>query len=189
MKNTLCDLDKDQLVIIPDVHGRDFWREAVRLRTDAEFLFLGDYLDPYPHEGISRDKAFAGLLDIIAFKEANPEKVTLLMGNHDLHYLYPNLMGSRYDYVNAGREANQIHVVTKDGVSMSAKNIVLRNPDYPDFCCNYETYTNDLFLECELLGELKSYQPNETACIKERWELSTTEWSPEKVIDEFVSKI
>ncbi len=63
------------------------------------------------------------------------------------------------------------------------------NVNYPDFCCNYETYTNDLFLECELLGELKSYQPNETACIKERWELSTTEWSPEKVIDEFISKI
>jgi len=106
MKNTPCDLNNDQLVIIPDVHGRDFWREAVRLRPDAEFLFLGDYIDPYPHEGISRDKAFAGLLDIIAFKDANPEKVTLLMGNHDLHYLYPNLMGSRYDYVNAGRNAS-----------------------------------------------------------------------------------
>jgi hypothetical protein len=64
-----------------------------------------------------------------------------------------------------------------------------KNVNYPDFCCNYETYTNDLFLECELLGELKSYQPNETASIKEKWELSTTEWSPEKVIDEFISKI
>jgi len=63
------------------------------------------------------------------------------------------------------------------------------NISYPDFCCNYETYTNDLFLECELLGELKSYLPNETACIKEKWELSATEWAPEKVIDEFISKI
>ena len=60
---------------------------------------------------------------------------------------------------------------------------------YPDFCCNYETYTNDLFLECEILGELKSYLPGETASIKEKWELSTTEWAADKVIDEFVSKL
>ena len=61
--------------------------------------------------------------------------------------------------------------------------------DYPDFCCNFETYTNDLFLECEILGELKSYQPGETASIKEVWEISGVEDSPEKFIEEFVSKI
>lgn len=61
--------------------------------------------------------------------------------------------------------------------------------EYPDFGCNFETYTNDLFLECELLGELKAYQPGETASIKEKWELSTTDWAAEKVIEEFVSKI
>lgn len=43
--------------------------------------------------------------------------------------------------------------------------------NYPDFCCNFETYTNKLFLECELLGELKSYEPGETALITENWEL------------------
>lgn len=43
--------------------------------------------------------------------------------------------------------------------------------EYPDFCCNFETYTNKLFLECELLGELKSYNAGETAVIREKWEL------------------
>lgn len=43
--------------------------------------------------------------------------------------------------------------------------------NYPDFCCNFETYTNRLFLECEILGELKSYEPGETALITEKWEL------------------
>lgn len=61
--------------------------------------------------------------------------------------------------------------------------------DYPDFCCNFETYTNDLFLECEILGELRDYQPGETASVKEKWELTTTSWAPDKVIEEFVSKI
>ena len=96
---------EDQLVIIPDIHGRDFWREAVRLRPDAELVFLGDYLDPYPHEQISRDTAFKGLQDIIAFKEAHPDRVTLLLGNHDLHYLYLKMISCRFDYVNADRNS------------------------------------------------------------------------------------
>lgn len=43
--------------------------------------------------------------------------------------------------------------------------------NYPDFCCNFETYTNGLFLECELLGELRSYDNDETAIIQEKWEI------------------
>ena len=39
-----------------------------------------------------------------------------------------------YDYINAGREANQIHVTTKDGRSVSSKKIILRNCDYPEYC-------------------------------------------------------
>ena len=97
------------LVIIPDVHGRTFWREAVRTHPDDGFIFLGDYLDPYPHEDISREDAFAGLLDIIDFKKRNPDRVTLLLGNHDLHYLYPEMMGSRYDFRNAERNAHLFH--------------------------------------------------------------------------------
>ena len=66
------------LTIIPDVHGRPFWRDAVHTRPDDDFIFLGDYLDPYPDEGVSREDAFAGLLDIIEFKKRNPDRVTLL---------------------------------------------------------------------------------------------------------------
>ncbi len=46
-----------------------------------------------------------------------------------------------------------------------------KNMEYPDFSCNFETYTNHLFLECELLGEMRSYAPNETAIIREKWEI------------------
>ena len=61
--------------------------------------------------------------------------------------------------------------------------------EYPDFCCNFETYTNDLFLECEILGELRTYQPGETASVREVWEISGLKDSPEKYIEDFVSKI
>lgn len=95
-----------KLIILGDVHGRTFWREAVKRNPDQEFIFLGDYLDPYPKEGFSDKDAFQGLEDIISFKREYPDKVTLLWGNHDLHYLYPEMMCSRFDIDNAVRNAH-----------------------------------------------------------------------------------
>ena len=96
---------QDNIIIIPDVHGRSFWKEAVEKYPLEQFIFLGDYLDPYPDEGFSEGEAFQGLQEIVRFKEEHPGKVTLLWGNHDLHYLYPEMMGSRYDIRHAERNA------------------------------------------------------------------------------------
>ena len=90
------------IIIIPDVHGREFWRWAVAHRKEEDsVIFLGDYLDPYEGEWIYWSDAYQGLLDIIALKRENPEKVVLLFGNHDLHYLFPVLRGSRYNEFQA----------------------------------------------------------------------------------------
>lgn len=40
---------------------------------------------------------------------------------------------------------------------------------YPDYSCNFEVYTNSLFLECELLGEKREFSQNEEAVISENW--------------------
>ena len=96
-----------KLIIIPDVHGRSFWRDTVKRNPGEEFIFLGDYLDPYPDEGYSDEDAFRCLEDIISFKKEKPDRVTLLWGNHDLHYLYPEMMGSRFDIDNAIRNAHK----------------------------------------------------------------------------------
>lgn len=40
---------------------------------------------------------------------------------------------------------------------------------YPDFSCNFEVYTNDLFLECELLGEKRKFATGEEAVLCEKW--------------------
>ena len=74
-------------IVIPDVHGRDFWRSAVRGREEEKIIFLGDYVDPYSWEGITPHVAFLELQDIIEFKKAHPDNVVLLLGNHDLGYL------------------------------------------------------------------------------------------------------
>ena len=36
------------LLIIPDIHGRSFWKKAVEENIDrvSKVIFIGDYLDP-----------------------------------------------------------------------------------------------------------------------------------------------
>lgn len=80
----------DNILIIPDVHGRNFWRKpASHIDQYGKVIFLGDYLDPYPYEHISFEKALAEFKDIIELKRSHPDKVVLLLGNHDIHYLWP----------------------------------------------------------------------------------------------------
>ncbi len=42
-----------------------------------------------------------------------------------------------HDYITSGRGANVIHVTSKDGHTMSEKEVLLKNADYPDFCSNH----------------------------------------------------
>lgn len=70
-------------IIIGDIHGRDIWLDIIDQPFDR-VIFLGDYVDTHHH--ISGLEQIDNLRSIIAFKEANPTKVTLLIGNHDYHY-------------------------------------------------------------------------------------------------------
>ena len=90
-----------QILIIPDVHGRTFWKEAVAKYLDLSIVFLGDYLDPYSHENISSDEALTNFEEILAFKQANMDRVTLLIGNHEIHYFDTAYEFSRKDTLNA----------------------------------------------------------------------------------------
>lgn len=94
-----------KILIIPDVHGRTFWKSALKSGDYEKIVFLGDYTDPYEMEGITNREALKNFKSIIAFKQQNPEKVVLLLGNHDLHYYseyyYELAGGVRYDPVSA----------------------------------------------------------------------------------------
>ena len=48
-------------IVIPDVHGRKFWRDVVKGNEDKRIIFLGDYLDPYGMEGISPEDSYKEL--------------------------------------------------------------------------------------------------------------------------------
>ena len=78
-----------QILIIPDIHGRKFWRNPVQKHLndpDTHIVFLGDYLDPYRDiDNITAEKAFEEFKELIKTVK-NSNNVTLLIGNHDYHY-------------------------------------------------------------------------------------------------------
>lgn len=77
-----------QILVVPDVHGRLFWKEPVMKYLDVvdKVVFLGDYLDPYEGEEGLADDIFENMMEIVRLKRNNREKVVLLKGNHDQHY-------------------------------------------------------------------------------------------------------
>ena len=86
---------KREILVVPDIHGRDFWYPALDYK--GEVIFIGDYTDPYPQEGFEEKDAYEGMLKIIEFKKQNPDRVTLLIGNHELHYYNRYYMAGRFN--------------------------------------------------------------------------------------------
>lgn len=92
-----------KIIIVPDVHGRDFWRQAINSDAD-KIIFLGDYLDHYPDESTYYHD-IANFLEILDFKRKFPDKVILLIGNHDFAYYNEEIYRSeeywcRHDHKN-----------------------------------------------------------------------------------------
>lgn len=86
-----------KILIIPDVHGRDFWMTSCEHPEKYDkIIFLGDYHDPYTFQ-VSQDISFTRLRDnLVPFVEANKDKVICLFGNHDGNYL-ADVMADRFD--------------------------------------------------------------------------------------------
>ena len=80
-------MNNNNILVIPDVHGRTFWREAVLANPNNKIIFLGDYTDPYSDEQIGWEQTIAIFEEIIDFKRAHMDNVILLLGNHDLSYV------------------------------------------------------------------------------------------------------
>lgn len=103
------------ILIIPDVHGRKFWRTAINNNIDKvdKIIFLGDYLDPYGDEieenpELMECNSFYDsqnllkiLEDIVSLKKNEPNKYVLLTGNHSDSYIWSKFnAASRTDYRN-----------------------------------------------------------------------------------------
>lgn len=109
-----------KLLIVPDVHGRDFWKEPCEHYYEFDkFIFLGDYLDHYPGEStIGHD--IQTLEDILEFG-THCDKAVLLIGNHDCPYIWPDTYGKalgdywcRHDSLNH----DKIHKLFVDNLDL-----------------------------------------------------------------------
>jgi len=88
-----------KLLIIPDVHGIDSWKESVceaLLTNDVHIIFLGDYVDSFT---IDTYKILDNLYEIIKLKKIYPDRITLLLGNHDYAYVFGKVAISGFNFV------------------------------------------------------------------------------------------
>ena len=87
-----------KILVIPDVHGRDFWiNPCYDIDEFDKVVFLGDYHDPYPFQ-VSQDTSRHRLRsELVPFVESNRDKVVCLLGNHDANYVI-GVMADRFDH-------------------------------------------------------------------------------------------
>jgi len=117
-----------RIIIVPDVHGRPFWRKVLTNKEDT-IVFLGDYSDPYEFvEGYTHEEAIYELTDIVQFKKENRERVILLLGNHDAGYIDYKFISCRYSV----KLYNEYHrLFTEDpNLFQMAYSITINDIDY-----------------------------------------------------------
>jgi Icc-related predicted phosphoesterase len=94
-----------KVIAIGDIHGRQVWKDIVTNNSYDKVIFLGDYHDIYDEFDTeyltAKQNSIENLKNIINFKKENPDKVILLIGNHDIHYLHDIAGCSRFDWDNA----------------------------------------------------------------------------------------
>ena len=72
-----------KILVIKDTHGKQSWKYVANTELYDKIIFVGDYMDSLEH---THKECLSNLKDIIYFRLNNPDKVILLLGNHDLHY-------------------------------------------------------------------------------------------------------
>lgn len=78
-------MEKNRIIAIGDTHGRDTWKRIVEQEPSADKeVFIGDYWDSFD---VLFEQQLENFVAILKYKRENPERVILLTGNHDFHYL------------------------------------------------------------------------------------------------------
>ncbi|HMP92663.1 MAG TPA: metallophosphoesterase, partial [Phnomibacter sp.] len=68
-----------------DIHGRTLWKPLwASLPPNARLVILGDYFDS--RDAIIPARQMANFEELLALRRQQPQRLTLLLGNHDYHY-------------------------------------------------------------------------------------------------------
>ena len=84
-------------LIVPDIHGNIEIVNAVkesRIQEYDKIIFLGDYWDSWT---ISWERQLECFNEIIKLKKKYSDKIVLLLGNHDIHYMIDTIQYSGYE--------------------------------------------------------------------------------------------
>jgi len=108
---------------IGDFHGRNCWKKFLNENPQINrWVFMGDYTDSFT---VSDVDIRVNLLEIIKLKKANPDKVELLIGNHDFNYMFredgffcsgfrPNMKESLWAIFNENKKLFNVAYQEKD---------------------------------------------------------------------------
>ncbi len=99
-----------KIIAIGDIHGRDTWKK-VNVDAFDKIIFIGDYVDS---RLLSAALIIQNFKEIIALKKVLRDKVVLLLGNHDIHYLfYPDFLNGGL-MENSQKELIELFVSNRD---------------------------------------------------------------------------
>lgn len=77
-----------KILFVPDIHGHG--DDVIKLLQQQlykydKIVFMGDYVDSFVK---TNDEIIDSLMNIMFLKIKYPDKIVLLLGNHDIQYLY-----------------------------------------------------------------------------------------------------
>lgn len=82
-----------RILVFGDLHGENRWQRYVEKIDQYDYIiFMGDYMDSFTHLDV---ELIENLNQIINFKGTYPNKVILLLGNHDNQYAFLDFQETR----------------------------------------------------------------------------------------------
>lgn len=87
-KNDIIEIGYNQkkIITIGDIHGRDDWKKSIKdFDKNTIYVFVGDYVDSFTKTNM---EILENLKEIIQFKKEYVRNVILLIGNHELQYIF-----------------------------------------------------------------------------------------------------
>lgn len=149
-----------KILIIPDVHGRNFWEEPCsHIDEFDKVIFLGDYHDPYLFQ-VSQDKSRHNLRDkLVPFVNEHKDKVVCLMGNHDGNYVI-SPMANRMDVFHRGDITHYLNQMNLKLAHQEGKYLFTHSGVLPDWL-EYNNITLDNVLAGNVSNDaLMQVSPN-----------------------------
>jgi len=126
----------NKVIVFGDTHGKNKW-EFVNKEDANKVVFLGDYFDSFT---VPFEEQMSNFLEIVDYKEKNPDKVVLLFGNHDYHYLSDtdeHYSGFQYE------KKNLISLVLEKAIN---EDVIQMCYIYNDFLFTHAGVTNTWFV-------------------------------------------